>query len=100
MSKNIIILILTLFLFHISLCDVEENRKSMEKLYGENKEITGDYNKYLSVTCNNGIFVCTKKEDVISFKWIPYAKPPTGNLRWKDLILAEDDTKVYEAYYL
>jgi len=48
---------------------------------------------------DNGIFVGTKKEDVISFKGIPYAKPPTGNLRWKDPILAEDDTKVYEAYY-
>jgi len=50
MSKNIIIFILTLFLFQISLYGVKENRKRMEKLYGENKEITGDYNKDLSVT--------------------------------------------------
>jgi thioredoxin-related protein len=48
MSKNIIILILLLFLFQISLCDSnEEKRKRLEKLYGENKEITGDYNKDL-----------------------------------------------------
>ena len=68
MSKNTRIFILSLFLFQISLCDEnEEIRKRMEKLYGENKEITGDYNKDLSVTCNNGIFVGTKKEDVISF---------------------------------
>ena len=100
MSKNIIIFILALFLFQNSLCDVnEENRKRMEKLYGENKEITGDYNKDLSATCNNGIFVGIKKNDVISFKGIPFAKPPIGELRWKDPILAEDDTKVYEAYY-
>ena len=100
MSKNIIILILALFLFHISLCDEnEEKRKRMEKLYGENKEIIGDYNKDLSVICHNGIFVGTKKDDSISFKGIPYAKPPTGDLRWKDPILVEDDTKVYEAYY-
>ncbi|MBO6243295.1 MAG: carboxylesterase family protein, partial [Clostridia bacterium] len=71
----------------------------MEKIYGENKEITGDYDNELSAACNNGIFVGTKKDDVISFKGIPYAKPPTGDLRWKDPILAEDDTKVYEAYY-
>ena len=100
MSKNIIIFILVLFLFQIFLCDVnEENRKRMKSLYGENKEITGDYDKDLSVSCNNGIFVGTKKEDVISFKGIPYAKPPTGELRWKDPILVEDDSKVYEAYY-
>ena len=100
MSEDIIIFVLVLFLFQISLCDVnKENRKMMEKLYGENKEITGDYNKDLSVTCNNGIFVGIKKKDVISFKGIPYANPPTGDLRWKDPILVEDDTKVYEAYY-
>ena len=87
MPKNIIIFILVLFLFKISLCDVnEENRKKMEKIYGENKEITGDYDNELSATYNNGIFVGTKKDDVISFKGIPYAKPPIGDLRWKDPI--------------
>ena len=62
MSKLSIRLIL-LFLFHISLCDLSEQdiRKLMQSLYGENKEITGEYEKDLSVSCNNGIFVGKKK---------------------------------------
>ncbi len=71
----------------------------MQALYGENKEITGDYDKTLSVKCNNGIFVGKTTENVLSFKGIPYAKPPVGELRWKDPVLAEDSDKVYEAYY-
>ena len=39
------------------------------------------------------------KNNVLSFKGIPYAKPPIDDLRWKDPILAEDSDKVYEAYY-
>ena len=57
------------------------------------------YDTNLSVTCNNGIFVGLKKNNVLSFKGIPYAKPPIGNLRWKNPILAEDSKKVFQAYY-
>ena len=71
----------------------------MQDMYGENKEIIGDYDKDLAVKCHNGIFVGLKNNDVISFKGIPYAKPPIGNLRWKNPILADDNDKVYQAYY-
>lgn len=71
----------------------------MKNLYGENKEIIGEYDKDLSITCNNGIFVGKKNGNVISFKGVPYAKPPIGDLRWKEPVLAEDNNKVYEAYY-
>jgi len=71
----------------------------MSKLYGENHQITGTYSKDCAVACNNGIFVGQKKNGVISFKGIPYAKQPTGNLRWKPPVLAEDSNNVYEAYY-
>ena len=98
-NKNNIIIIL--FLISLSLCSDDEDkiRKRMQSLYGENKEITGDYDKSLSVTCNNGIFVGKKTKNVISFKGIPYAKPPIGNLRWKDPVLAENNNKIYQAYY-
>ena len=74
-------------------------KKLMKSIYGENKEITDNYDKSLSIACNNGIFVGKKEGDVISFKGIPFAKPPIGKLRWKEPILAEDNDKVYEAYY-
>ena len=85
MLRNITNIIIILFLISFSLCTVDEDkmRKRMQSLYGENKEITGDYDKSLSVTCNNGIFLGKKIKNVISFKGIPYAKPPIGNLRWK-----------------
>ena len=72
-------LIAFLFLFPLIFSITEdEMRKRMQALYGENKEITGDYDKTLSVTCNNGIFVGKATENVLSFKGIPYAKPPVG----------------------
>ena len=93
--------IIIIFIISVSLCsDKEEKVKErIKKLYGENKEIKGEYEKDLSVTCHNGIFVGLKKNDVLSFKGIPYAKPPIGNLRWKSPVLAEDSNKVYQAYY-
>ena len=77
----------------------KDNKKRVRNLYGENKEITGEYDKNLSITCNNGIFVGIKKDDVLSFKGIPYAKPPIGDLRWKEPILPDDSDKVYQAYF-
>ena len=92
-------IMIILFVFPILLCSSSEEKKLMQNLYGENKEIKGDYDKTLSKTCNNGIFVGTKKVNVISFKGVPYAKQPIGNLRWKEPVLAEDSSKVYQAYY-
>ena len=93
-------LIIFLSIVSLLLCQNEEEiRKKMQKLYGENKEITGNFDQSLSITSNNGIFVGLKKENVLSFKGIPYAKPPISELRWKDPVPPENSNKVYEAYY-
>ena len=100
------IFIILIFLYPLSFSNIlidkiteKKYKDLMKSIYGENKEITGDYDKTLSITCNNGIFVGKKEDDVISFKGIPFAKPPIGELRWKEPVLAEDSDKVYEAYY-
>lgn len=36
-----------------------------------------------AVMCQNGNMVGTVKNDVHSYKGVPYAKPPVGELRWK-----------------
>ncbi len=49
--------------------------------------------------CFNGKFVgqIEKETDVISFKGIPYAKPPTGKLRWKAPVAVEKSDGTFDA---
>ena len=37
----------------------------------------------VKVVCENGIMLGQSEEGVVSFKGVPFAKPPTGKLRWK-----------------
>ncbi|MBQ0004143.1 MAG: carboxylesterase/lipase family protein [Treponema sp.] len=50
------------------------------------------------IKCYNGQFKGTTEDGVISFKGIPYAKPPVGKLRWKAPVAVDADDTVYEAY--
>ena len=67
--------------------------------YKENKEIKGNFDESLSVKCNNGIFVGLKCGNVISYKGIPYAEPPIGNLRFQPPKRLPKSEKIFEAYY-
>lgn len=77
----------------------EAKYRRMRGLYGENKVITADYDEALSAVCENGIFVGREKEGILSFKGIPFAQPPIGDLRWQPPLPPKAGKEVREAYY-
>ena len=67
--------------------------------YGENRPITGEYDEALAAHCKNGTFVGGRAGNSLVFKGIPFAKPPTGSLRWQAPQPVEASDGVFEAYY-
>ena len=49
----------------------------------ESGEEPVDTSDAVKVTCDNGIMLGQTIDGVTSFKGVPYAKPPVGDLRWK-----------------
>ena len=75
-------------------------RAEMMKLYGENKEINGDYDASLAASTTYGTYVGkVDSNNIVSWKGMPFAKAPTNNLRWKAPQKLDNSNKVYEAYY-
>ena len=47
------------------------------------KQETAEVENPVRVVCENGVMLGRCEQGVISFKGVPYAKPPVGALRWK-----------------
>lgn len=78
------------------------NKEEIEDLYSfssVNKEITGEYDKSLSIKTKYGIYVGRKKGKQYFFNGIPYAKAPIGELRFLSPQEPNYSNKVFEAYY-
>ena len=100
--KTILFILLTIGSLLLSGCGKSGDsaaKEQMQALYGENRRIDGDYDASLAAVCLNGVFVGREDNGIVSFKGIPYAEAPVGDLRWKDPVPAKDSTAVYEAYY-
>lgn len=77
-----------------------EARAEMRAMYGENMEIRGEYDEDLAAKTVSGIYIGKADADnVVSWKGIPYAKQPVGDLRWKAPQAPDKSNKVFEAYY-
>ena len=67
--------------------------------WGENKPVSGEYDPSLAARCDNGTFVGVRKDSLLAFRGIPFARPPVGELRWKKPQPAPEGTGVFEAFY-
>ena len=74
-------------------------KETIRSRYGENKPAADGYDQSLAVRCENGTFVGKAEGDVSVFLGIPFAQPPTGELRWKRPEPVQPDDGVYEAFY-
>lgn len=54
--------------------------------------------KTQKVTCENGVMLGKSEDGVTSFKGVPYAKPPVGELRWKAPQAPDPSSKEIECY--
>ena len=76
-----------------------ELEQEMKALYGENKELEGEYPDSLAVETANGVFVGERDDNLLAFKGIPYAVQPTGDRRWQVAKPEPDSHLVREAKY-
>ena len=74
------------------------NANYIKKVYNKNNKLENIPKNSFPIKCHNGIFLGKEKENVISYKGIPFAKPPIKELRWKPALDCEDSNDIFEAY--
>ena len=72
----------------------------IKKLYKKNNKLDSIPQNSFPVKCHNGTFVGKEKENIISYKGIPFAKPPIKDLRWKPPVECDNSNDIFEAYYI
>lgn len=77
----------------------QQTKQKMMSLYGENKELAKVPEGQPSVVISSGVYVGRNDDGVKTFKGIPYALAPVGNLRWRTPQPLKPGSKIYEAYY-
>ena len=76
-----------------------DNIVDLKSIYKKNNKVEKIPNNSYPIKCLNGIFLGKNEEDVISYKGIPFAKPPINNLRWHPPEECENSENIFEAYY-
>ena len=74
-------------------------QEDLEEANRQNQPITGEYDAGCAVKTKYGIYVGRREKKTISYLGIPYAKPPTGKLRWKAPESLPASETVFEARY-
>ena len=67
--------------------------------YNKNNKLQSIPKNSYPVKCHNGIFVGKEEENIISFKGIPFAKPPIKKLRWKPALDCEN-SMIYLRHFI
>ena len=71
----------------------------LKSKYRKNNKIEKIQGNNFPIKCLNGIFLGKNNDNIISYKGIPFAKPPIKNLRWHPPESCENSNNIYEAYY-
>lgn len=103
-TKYILAYFITLFLVccHSNGKDaaIDALRSRMTAMYGVNKKLDVIPENAPVAYTATGVYVGSDSLDVMSFKGIPYATQPIGNLRWKTTqTLPSDSSTIWEAKY-
>lgn len=76
-----------------------EIERQMSAIYGENMVLDTIPDGHPVAVTQTGVYVGMDSVGVSSFKGIPYAKAPVGELRWKDPVMPDTSAVIHEAYY-